>query len=107
MQNLQDLLKKVDAILDSADTPEPTDPVPTISEPPTDQLLQGLRTHFGYGAFREGQRQIIEAILDGENGVRCVPNRAWKVHVLPAACSDARRYNRRGFTAYLVDEGPG
>ena len=90
MQNLQDLLKKVDAILDSANTSEPTDDaITTASEPPTDRLLQGLLTHFGYNAFREGQREIIEAILDGENVFAVVPDRTRKIPVLPTTCPDA------------------
>ena len=90
MQNLQDLLKRVDAILDSADAPEPTDPVLTAPEPPTDQLLEGLRTHFGYGAFREGQRQIIEAILDGKNVFAVFPTGHGKslCYQLPALMLD-------------------
>jgi hypothetical protein len=63
MRNLQDLLKEVDAILDSADTLEPPDAIVTACEPPTDRLLDGLRTHFGYTSFRKGQREIIAAIL--------------------------------------------
>ncbi|MDE0010720.1 MAG: RecQ family ATP-dependent DNA helicase [Candidatus Poribacteria bacterium] len=90
MQNLQDLLKKVDAILDSADTPEPTDAIPTAWEPPTDRLLEGLETHFGYGSFREGQRQIIEAILDGENVFAVFPTGHGKsmCYQLPALMLD-------------------
>ena len=90
MQNLQDLLKKVDAILDSADTSEPTDAIPTASGPPTDRLLEGLGTHFGYESFREGQRQIIEAILDGENVFAVFPTGHGKsmCYQLPALMLD-------------------
>ena len=31
------------------------------------RLLTTLDTHFGYTSFRPGQREIVEAILDGEN----------------------------------------
>ena len=63
MPNLQDLLKQVDAILDS------TDAVASLQdcEPPTDSLLKALDSHFGYPSFRPGQREIVEAILDGKN----------------------------------------
>ena len=62
MPNLQDLLKKVDAILESTDAVEPAQ----ACEPP-DTFLESLNTYFGYTSFRKGQREIIEAILDGEN----------------------------------------
>ncbi len=91
MQNLQDLLKKVDAILDSAETSEPPEnAVATASKPPTDRLLQGLLTHFGYDAFREGQREIIEAILDGENVFAVFPTGHGKslCYQLPALMLD-------------------
>lgn len=65
MSNLRDLLKEVDAILNSeTDVPR----VPTQEcEPPTDSLLVALDTYFGYTSFRKGQREIVEAILEGEN----------------------------------------
>ena len=63
MQNLQDLLKKVDDLLDSVDVEEPS----RDFQPPTDPLLTALETHFGYTSFRKGQREIVEAILDGKN----------------------------------------
>ena len=65
MSNLRDLLKEVDAILNSGtDVPE----VPTEEcEPPADPLLVALDTYFGYTFFRKGQREIVEAILEGEN----------------------------------------
>ena len=64
MPNLRDLLNEVDAILDS----ETDVSVPKRDcEPPTEPLLKALDTHFGYPDFRAGQRDIIKAILDGEN----------------------------------------
>ena len=63
MQNLQDLLKKVDDLLDSVDVEEPSQDV----QPPTDPLLTALETHFGYTSFRKGQREIVASILDGKN----------------------------------------
>ena len=62
MPNLQDLLKKVDAILESTDAVEPAQDC----EPP-DPLLAALDTHFSYTFFRKGQREIVEAILEGKN----------------------------------------
>ena len=63
MQNLQDLLKKVDDLLDSVDVEKP----PQDFQPPTDPLLTALETHFGYTSFRKGQREIVASILDGKN----------------------------------------
>ena len=86
MQSLQDLLKEVDAILNSADTPEPTDAITTA----TDRLLAGLQTHFGYTSFRKGQREIIAAILDGENVFAVFPTGHGKslCYQLPALMLD-------------------
>ena len=63
MQNLQDLLKKVDDLLDSVDVEKPSQDF----QPPTDPLLTALETHFGYTSFRPGQREIVASILDSKN----------------------------------------
>ena len=86
MHNLQDLLKKVDAILDSVDVAEPTQD----RQPTTDPLLEALSTHFGYTSFRNGQREIIEAILDGENVFAVFPTGHGKslCYQLPALMLD-------------------
>ncbi|MDE0682010.1 MAG: ATP-dependent DNA helicase, partial [Candidatus Poribacteria bacterium] len=87
MPNLQDLLKKVDAILESVDVPEPAQK----SEPPTDPLLESLNTHFGYTFFRKGQREIVEAILDGKNVFAVFPTGHGKslCYQLPALMLDS------------------
>ena len=86
MHNLQDLLKKVDAILDSVNVEEPTQDC----QLPTDPLLQALSNHFGYTSFRNGQREIIEAILDGENVFAVFPTGHGKslCYQLPALMLD-------------------
>ena len=86
MHNLQDLLKKVDAILDSVNVEEPTQDC----QLPTDSLLQALSNHFGYTSFRNGQREIIEAILDGENVFAVFPTGHGKslCYQLPALMLD-------------------
>lgn len=86
MHNLQDLLEEVDAILDSADVEEPTHEC----EPPSDPLLNALQTHFGYTSFRNGQREIIEAILEGENVFAVFPTGHGKslCYQLPALMLD-------------------
>ena len=81
MQNLQDLLKQVDAILKS--------PV-NVAEPTSDRLLTALNTHFGYTSFRKGQREIVEAILDGKNTFAVFPTGHGKslCYQLPALMLD-------------------
>ena len=41
-------------------------------------LLQSLRTHFGHEAFREGQEDVIRALLDGESALALFPTGAGK-----------------------------
>ena len=86
MHNLQDLLEEVDAILNSTDVEEPTHEC----EPSADPLLKALQTHFGYTSFRKGQREIIEAILDGENVFAVFPTGHGKslCYQLPALMLD-------------------
>ena len=87
MQNLQDLLKQVDAILESSvDAAEPM-PDPDV---PADSLLTALHTHFGYTLFRKGQREIVEAILDGKNTFAVFPTGHGKslCYQLPALMLD-------------------
>ena len=87
MQNLQDLLKQVDAILESSvNVAEPT----PDQDVPTDSLLTALETHFGYTFFRKGQREIIEAILDGKNTFAVFPTGHGKslCYQLPALMLD-------------------
>lgn len=87
MHNLQDLLKKVDAILDSVDVEKPKQD----SQLSTDPLLDALSNHFGYTSFRNGQREIIEAILDGENVFAVFPTGHGKslCYQLPALMLDS------------------
>ncbi len=66
MGHLQNLLKEVDDILNSSDIVKTQTPL-AQPEKQDDQLLNALRQNFGYETFRGGQREIIEAILDGEN----------------------------------------
>ncbi|HEX8127826.1 MAG TPA: RecQ family ATP-dependent DNA helicase [Pyrinomonadaceae bacterium] len=41
--------------------------------PNLDSALAALREHFGFEAFREGQREVIDAILDGHDTVVVMP----------------------------------
>ena len=86
MQNLQDLLKKVDDLLDSVDVAEPLQDC----ELPTDRFLTSLETYFGYNTFRPGQREIVESILDGKNVFAVFPTGHGKslCYQLPALMLD-------------------
>ncbi len=66
MGYLKELLKEVDGILNSSQASE-TQPPEERPEDQDDELLKALRQHFDHETFRNGQREIIEAILDGEN----------------------------------------
>ncbi len=66
MGNLQNLLDEVDAILTPTDKPNIQKPI-AQNEKQDNELINTLIQHFGYDAFREGQQEIIEAILNGEN----------------------------------------
>jgi ATP-dependent DNA helicase RecQ len=48
--------------------------------------LTSLRTHFGFDGFREGQREVIEAILEGKDAVVVMPTGSGKslCYQLPA-----------------------
>ena len=85
MPNLQDLLKKVDAILESTDAVEPVQDCE-----PRDPLLEALDTHFSYTFFRKGQREIVAAILDGKNVFAVFPTGHGKslCYQLPALMLD-------------------
>lgn len=55
-----------------------------------DQLHQILQTRFGYTGFREGQREIIESILSGEDVIAILPTGMGKslLFQLPAYLMD-------------------
>ena len=66
MVNLQNLLKEVDDLLNSSDDLQTQPPLAQPAEQ-GDELLKALQEYFQYDAFRHGQREIIEAILNEEN----------------------------------------
>src|SRR4051812_24251414 len=49
-------------------------------------LLSSLRTHFGHEAFRDGQEQVVQALLAGESALALFPTGAGKslCYQLPA-----------------------
>ncbi|MFL6230705.1 MAG: RecQ family ATP-dependent DNA helicase [Pyrinomonadaceae bacterium] len=56
----------------------------------TDQALAALREHFGFEEFREGQREVIDAVLAGHDTVVVMPTGGGKslCYQLPALMKD-------------------
>jgi len=54
------------------------------------EALTSLREHFGFAEFREGQREVIAAILEGKNAVVVMPTGSGKslCYQLPAMMFD-------------------
>ncbi len=59
------------------------------ASPTSDLLVDALRIHFGHAGFREGQREVVEAILDGHDAVVVMPTGGGKslCYQLPAVLS--------------------
>ena len=55
-----------------------------------DLLLKALRRHFGWSVFRDGQRPVIEALLEGRDCLAVLPTGAGKslCYQLPALALD-------------------
>ena len=75
MKNPQELLQSIDELLK---TPGEVPTVPPVSADDTqakttDELLTSLQKYFGYVDFREGQREVVEKILSGENILAAFP----------------------------------
>ena len=66
MRNLRNLLNEVDSLLNNDITLD-SDADITQPEVENDELLNELEKYFQYNEFREGQRKIIETILNGED----------------------------------------
>jgi ATP-dependent DNA helicase RecQ len=56
-----------------------------------DELLDGLRRHFGHDGFRAGQREVVEAVLNGRDAMVVMPTGGGKslCYQLPAVLSAA------------------
>ena len=71
MKDLQALLQNIDELLN---TPGEVPTSPPISTDDTqDELLAALKKYFGYAAFRDGQREVVAKILNGENILASFP----------------------------------
>ena len=78
MSNLQALLQEIDQLLESpSDTSKPSHTTEGDQRADTtvedDELLASLTRYFGYTSFRDKQREIIEAILKGNNVLAAFP----------------------------------
>lgn len=62
----------------------------TIAKPIVDSLEQGLKTLFGFDTFRPGQRDVMEAILQGQNALVVMPTGSGKslCYQLPACAME-------------------
>lgn len=75
MKDLQALLQNVDELLNTPGEVPIALPVSTddTQAEPTDELLPALQKYFGYANFRDGQREVVEKILNGENILAAFP----------------------------------
>ena len=72
MKDLQALLQNVDNLLNTQGEARPASTDDTQDEA-TDELLAALQKYFGYADFRDGQREVVEKILNGENILAAFP----------------------------------
>ena len=69
-------------------------------------LLQSLQQHFGYSDFRPGQREVVEALLEGRDCLAVLPTGAGKS--LCYHCRPGARWGGAGdFAAGRLDARPG
>ena len=72
MKDLKALLQNVDELLNTSGEVVPVSPDDPQTEA-TDELLAALKQYFGYHTFRDGQREVVEKILNGENILASFP----------------------------------
>ena len=75
MKNPQELLQNIDELLNTPGASPTSSPVSVddTQDQATDELLPTLQKYFGYAAFRDGQREVVEKILNGENILAAFP----------------------------------
>ena len=71
---------------------------------PTQRPLEVLAARFGFGAFRPGQEQVVEALLAGRSALAVFPTGGGQEPLLPAAGAVAGRDDDRGLAADRADE---
>ena len=75
MKNPQELLQSIDELLNKPGASPISSPVSVADtqDETTDELLPALQKYFGYADFRDGQREVVEQILNGENILAAFP----------------------------------
>ena len=75
MKDPQTLLQQIDSLLNTPGEVPTSSPVSVdnTQDKATDELLTALQKYFGYVDFREGQREVVEKILNGENILAAFP----------------------------------
>ena len=77
MKDLQALLQNIDQLLDTPVAMPPPSSIPAVDASNdtevADELLVALKQDFGYSTFRDGQREVVEKILEGENILASFP----------------------------------
>src|SRR5919205_3916447 len=69
-------------------------------------LLQALRTHFDYGAFRPGQQAIIQSVLSGRPTIAILPTGGGKslCYQLPAMLLEGTSVVASPLVALMKDQ---
>src|SRR5919205_1562042 len=69
-------------------------------------LLQALRTHFDYGAFRPGQQAIVESVLSGRPTIAILPTGGGKslCYQLPAMLLEGTTVVASPLVALMKDQ---
>ncbi|MCE2393163.1 RecQ family ATP-dependent DNA helicase [Candidatus Poribacteria bacterium] len=75
MKTPQELLQNIDELLNTPGASPISSPVSVadLQDETADELLPALQKYFGYADFREGQREVVEKILKGENILAAFP----------------------------------
>ncbi len=75
MKNPQELLQNIDELLNTPGTSPISSPISVADtqDNATGELLTALQKYFGYVDFRDGQREVVEKILAGENILAAFP----------------------------------
>lgn len=70
-------------------------------------LIDQLKKYFGFDTFKGNQEAIIENLLAGNDTFVLMPNRWWKIFVLPTAVLVDGGHGYRDFSSDCLDEESG